>query len=234
MIQQINLDQISLGTMALRGLSDRASTGQIVNQTFDGNGFPSNWQQFLEGQVVQTPKTYLTITDSTGNNAGILSTLSNVPFSPGKVMTTITAQISSISVTQLGNAIVGLLGLNGTAQPGNLAAGIDGAGNVFIVEYDPAQKLQQPNVVPVGTLKDYTGNSSVTLTITIYPDGIQITAGTTNETTNFQKFYFAKNLNNFSMKTAFPNGAVPALVAASQPKEKGGSANFESITVTTS
>ena len=233
MLQQINLDQIRLGTMALRGLSDRAPTGQILNQTFDGNGFPSNWQQFLEGQVAQSPKTYLTITDSTGKNAGILSTLSNVPFSPGKVMTTITAQISSISVTQLGNAIVGLLGPNGTAHPGNLAAGIDGAGSVFIVEYDPAQKLQQPNVVLVGTLKDYTGNSSVTLTITIYPDGIQITAGTTKETTNFQKFYFAKNLNNFSMKTAFPNGAVPALVAASQPKEKGGSASFESITVTT-
>jgi hypothetical protein len=235
MIQQINLDQSCLGTMALRGLSDRASTGQILNQTFDGNGFPSNWQQFLPGQVVQTSKTYLTITDSTGNNAGILSTLSNVPFSPGKVKTTIEAQINSISVTpqHLGNAVVGLLGPNGTPLPGNLAAGIDGRGNVFIVEYDPAQKLQQPNVVPVGVLSNYTGNSPVTLTITIYPDGIQITAETTKGTTNFQKFYFAQNLDNFSMQTAFPNGAVPALVAASQPKEKGGAATFESITVTT-
>src|SRR6516165_12396026 len=168
MIQQINLDQSCLGTMAVRDLSDRGSTGQILNQTFNSNGFPSNWQQFLPGQVVQTSKTYLTITDSTGNNAGILSTLSNVPFSPGKVMTTITAQISSISVTKLGNAIVGLLGPNGTPLPGNLAAGIDGMGNVFIVEYDPAQKLQQPNVVPVGVLSNYTGNSPVTLTITIY------------------------------------------------------------------
>jgi hypothetical protein len=52
-------------------------------------------------------------------------------------------------------------------------------------------------------------------------------------TTTFKEFYFAQNLDNFSMRTAFPNGAVPALVAASQPTQKGGSATFESITVTT-
>ena len=116
----------------------------------------------------------------------------------------------------MGNAIVGLLGPNGTSQPGNLAAGIDGMGNVFIAEYDPAQKLQQPNVVPVGVLNDYTGNSPVTLTINIYPNGIVITAGTTT----FKEFHFAQNLNNFSMQTAFPNGAVPASLLRVSPRRR--------------
>ena len=31
----------------------------------------------------------------------------------------------------------------------------------------------------------------------------------------------------------FPNGAIPALVAASQPNEKGGAASFQSISVST-
>jgi hypothetical protein len=126
----------------------------ILNQTFNGNGFPSNWQQFLLASVVQTPTTYLTITDSAGNNAGILSTLTTVPFDAQKVVTTIKAQISSVSVSpQVGNAVIGLLGLNGTPQPGNLAAGIDAQGNVFIVEYDLAQKIKQPNIVLVGVDK---------------------------------------------------------------------------------
>jgi hypothetical protein len=220
-------------TLAWRGLSRRAFTSTILNQTFSGSGFPSNWQQFLPGTVVQTPTSFLTITDSTGNHAGILSTLKTVPFKPLGV-TTITAQISGISVSpHLGNAIFGLLGPNGTAMPGNLAAGIDGQGNVFIVEYDPAQKIAQPNVVRVGVIQGYAGSSPVTLNFTINSGGVQISAVTSAGTTKFREFTFAKDLHNFSMKTAFPNGAIPALVAASQPKDKGGSANFESISVST-
>src|SRR5262249_54578096 len=69
-------------TVTRLGLSRRASPVTILEQTFGGTGFPSNWQQFLPGTVVQTPKSFLTITDSTGNHAGILSTLKTVPFKP--------------------------------------------------------------------------------------------------------------------------------------------------------
>jgi hypothetical protein len=209
--------------------SRRAATGTILNQTFDGTGFPNSWQQFLPGTVVQTPSTHLTITDTTGKSAGIASTAKTVPFNLGGVTTTIKAQISSLSVSpQVGNAIVGLIGPNGTTQPGTLAAGIDSQGNVFIIEYEPAQKIQQPNIVPVGLDTGYKGGP-VTMTLTINSTGVQITAGGIK----FREFSFSKDLNNFSMKTAFPNGAVPALVAASQPNEKGGAASFQSISVIT-
>jgi hypothetical protein len=67
------------------------------------------------------------------------------------------------------------------------------------------------------------------MTFAINSGGVQITTGTTK----FREYCFSNDLNNFSMKIAFPNGAVPALVAASQPKEKGGAASFESINVNT-
>jgi hypothetical protein len=211
-----------------RGLGRRAAPGTILNQTFSGTvSPPANWTVFLPGTVVQTPTTFLTMTDTSGQGAGILSTLSNVPFKL-QGMTTIKAQISSIGVKPVGNAIFGLLGPNGKPQPGELAAGIDGTGVVFIVEYDPAQKIKQPAIVPVGMLTGYTGHSPVTMTVKIDSGGVTITAGTTT----FRKFTFAKDLNNFSLKTAFPNGAIPALVAASQQGQTGGTASFESITVT--
>jgi hypothetical protein len=214
-----------------RGLSSPAATAPILNQTFNGTASPpTNWQQLpTGGSVVQSPKTFLTMTDATGNQVGILSTLKTVPFNPQKVTTTMTAQISGVSgKPHVGNAILGLLGPNATQLPGNLAAGIDSLGNVFIVEYDPAQKIKQPNVVPVGTVK-YDGTSAVTMTLTISSSGVQITVGTTK----FREFTFSKDLGNFSMATAFPKGAIPALVAASQPDDKGGAASFESISVST-
>jgi hypothetical protein len=44
---------------------------------------------------------------------------------------------------------------------------------------------------------------------------------------------FNKVLNNFSLAAALSNMAIPALVGASQPDKKGGSASFESIHVVT-
>jgi hypothetical protein len=140
-----------------------------------------------------------------------------------------TAQISRISAgPQLGNAVFGLLGLKGTALAGELAAGIDAQGTVFVVLYDPAQKISQTTVVPVGVDKGYTGGP-VTMTFSINSTGVQITAGSTQ----FPALSFSKDLDNFSLNTAFPNKAVPALVAASQPQQKGGSASFASISVST-
>jgi hypothetical protein len=133
----------------------------------------------------------------------------------------------------VGNAIAGLLGPNNTKQPGELAAGIDSTGVVFVVEYDPAQNIQQPNIVPAGQLKGYTGQSAVTMTVTIDGGGIQITAVVNKVTTKFPKLTFVKDLNKFSLKTAFPVGAIPALVAASQQGQTGGVASFESINVST-
>jgi hypothetical protein len=219
-------------TLTRVNLSSRAGTGVILNQTFNGTKLPSTWQQFLQGGVVESSKTFLTITDSTGNQAGVLSTASDVPFNVQGVVTTITVQISRTSGNPVGNAIFGLLGPNGSQTPGNLAAGIDSLGNVFIVYYDPAQKIGNPTVVQVGKLKGYTGTSLVTMTLTINSSGVQITAATTAGTTKFNAVSFAQ-LNNFSMSSAFPNGAIPALVGASQPGKKGGSASFESITVST-
>jgi hypothetical protein len=219
-------------TLTENGLSSPKATGTIVNQTFNGTVVPpANWTVFLPGKVAQSPTTFLTMTDTSKNGAGILSSLSNVPFKLGGT-TKITAIISKIGVNPVGNAIVGLLGPNNTAQSGELAAGIDSTGKVFIVYYDPAQNLQQPSVVQVKTLSGYTGGK-VTMTVTIDSGGIQITAVTGNTTTNFRKFTFANDLKKFSLKTAFPVGAIPALVAASQPGQAGGSASFESINVST-
>jgi hypothetical protein len=217
--------------LARLGLSSPAATGPILSQTFNVNGkVPTGWTQFLPGDVVESSKTFLTITDSSGNSAGIAANpTKTVPFNPVGVVTKMTAVISSISAAPLGNAIIGLLGQNGSALAGELAAGIDAAGNVFIVVYDPASKISQQTIVPVGVLKGYTGGM-VTMTMSINATGVQITAGSTQ----FRVFSFSKDLDNFSLKTAFPSGAVPALVAASQePTKPGGAASFESIGVST-
>jgi hypothetical protein len=44
---------------------------------------------------------------------------------------------------------------------------------------------------------------------------------------------FSKDLHGFSPAAPFSNGAIPALVGASQPNETGGSASFGSINVIT-
>jgi hypothetical protein len=217
-------------TLVRRGLSGPAATGPILNQTFSGSGFPSGWQKFLPGDVVESTTTFLTITDSTGMSAGIAANSTNtVPFNPVGAVTTITAQISSVSTSpQLGNAVFGLLGPNGPAHPSELAAGIDAQGHVFIVEFDPNQKMTQPTIVQVGVDSGYSGGP-VTMTSIINSTGVQITAGSTK----FRVFSFSKDLNNFSMTTAFRSGAIPALVAASQQGQHGGAASFESIRVST-
>jgi hypothetical protein len=217
---------------ARRVHSRRAATGTIISQTFnDTKSPPEGWAQFTQyGTVVQSPKTYLTITDTSGSSAGIASTASTVPFSLKGVTTTITAQISSVSVSpKVGNAIVGVIGPNGTQQPGILAAGIDSQSNVFYVEYDPTQKITTPNVVVIGQDTGYKGGP-VTLTLTINSTGIQINAGSFKS----RVYTFSKDLNNFSVNKAFPNNAVPALVAASQQNQARGAASFQSIIVSTS
>jgi hypothetical protein len=211
--------------------SRRAFTAPILSDDFNGTGgVPKNWTQILgaPGDVVEKVHN-LTITDSTGKQAGIASNPSkSVPFDPQGVTTTITAVINSTSVKPVGNAIFGLLGPNGTAQPGTLAAGIDSQGNVFIIEYDPAQNIQQPRIVSVGQDTGYKGGL-VTMTLKITSKDVQVTEGSIN-----RKFSFGSgDFNKFSLKTAFPNDAVPALVAASQPKQEGGAASFQSISVST-
>jgi hypothetical protein len=138
-----------------------------------------------------------------------------------------TAVISKISSSPLGNAVFGLLGLNGTTPVGELAAGIDAQGNVFAVVYDLAQNISQ-TIVPVKPPISYTGGS-ITMTFSINSTGVQITAGKKTFMLSF-----SKDLDNFSLNTAFPNGAIPALVAASQPTKEGGAASFQSISVSTS
>jgi hypothetical protein len=225
----VHLDSRASGsrdvTDARRLHSRRPATTTIVNDTFNvtvTGGVPTNWTQFAgnPGDVVETAKHHLTITDTASNSAGIIS--NTVPFPAVGVTTKITAVISSVSVTpKVGNAIVGIVGPNGT----QLAGGIDSQGNVFIIEYDPAHDQQQ-NIVKAGLDSGYKGGT-VTMTLIINSTGVQITAGSVNRTFTF------KELNNFSMNTAFSKGAIPALVAASQPKESGAAASFQSINVVT-
>ena len=80
---------------------------------------------------------------------------------------------------------------------------------------------------------NYTGQTPVTMTFTIDSTGVQIKAATTKTTTTFPKLTFAKDLSKFSLATAFANGAIPALVAASQQGQSGGAASFESTSVST-
>jgi hypothetical protein len=215
---------------ALRVHSRRAATGPIISQTFNGTQTPpQGWVQFTQyGTVAQSPTTFLTLTDTKGSSAGIMSIAKTVPFSPVGVGTKMTAVISKISPSPLGNAVFGLLGMNGTTPVGELAAGIDAEGNVFAVVYDPASKISQPTIVPVKPPISYTGGS-ITITFSINSTGVQITAGKKTFTLSF-----SKDLHNFSLNTAFPNGAIPALVGASQPTQEGGAASFQSISVSTS
>ena len=180
--------------------------------------------------VAESPHTFLTITDSTGMSAGIAANATKtVPFTPLGVVTTMTAQISSVSSTpQLGNAVFGLLGKEGPALAGELAAGIDAQGTVFVVVYDPAQKITQQTIVPVGMDSGYTGGP-VKMIFTINSTGVQIQAGSTI----FPELSFSQDLDKFTLQTAFPEKAIPALVAASQQGQKGGVASFESISVST-
>ena len=214
-------------TLTRRGLSSPAATGQILIENFNGTGrVPTNWNQFAgqPGDVVEKPHN-LTITDSTGNSAGIVSTAKTVPFNPVGAKTTNVAQINSLNAS--GNAIFGLIGLNAQDSPaGYLAAGIDAHGNVFIVSsVAPTLKLTSKLI---GVVKGYSGKS-ITLTFTVKSMGVEVDGG------GFKSGLIPfKDLSNFSLAAAFPNGnARPALGAASQPGQTGGAASFESINVST-
>ena len=214
-------------TLTRRSPSSRMATGRILFDKFDGTGgVPTNWQQFAgqSGDVVEK-RHNLTVTDSTGNSAGIASTAKTVPFNPVGVKTTNVAQFNSLNSN--GNAFFGLIGENCEDSPaGYLAAGIDAHGNVFIASsIAPTLKLT-PKLI--GVVEGYSGKS-ITLTFTIKSMGVELDGG------GFKSGLIPfKDLSNFSLATAFPDGNVrPALGAASQPGQNGGSASFGSIQVST-
>jgi hypothetical protein len=221
-------------TEAANEQRDRSSPASTVQSFFDdfdatNKGVPKNWMLFsgLAADVNELPMD-LTFTDSRGDSAGIYSTLPSSVFKPATVATTIQAQIKSVSPSPVGNAICGLLGLPDSAGPtGYLAAGIDANGVVFIVEQQQNPKITQ-TIVPIGQVANY-NRGPIVLTFTIKSTGVVVSAGAFNS----GEISFSKNLNNFSLNAAFGNGAVPALVGASQPNQKGGSATFASISVST-
>jgi hypothetical protein len=219
-----------VATLTWRTSSSPAPAGQILFDGFNGTGgVPKNWVQIpgTSGPITEKPGN-LTITDTTGNTTGILSNLPSPPFSPVKVMTTtIQANLKSVGTKPVGNAIVGLIGVpNSNGPTGELAAGIDSTGVVFVVAQQQTPQISQ-TIVPLGKLAKYNGGP-ITLTLTINSSGVVVTAGAFSG-----QISFSKDLPKFSLTAAFANGAIPALVAASQQGQKGGSASFASIKVTT-
>jgi CSLREA domain-containing protein len=212
-------------TLIWRGLTRPVSTRPIVVDHFKGKGgVPTNWKKFegQPGDVVERPHN-LTITDSTGDSAGITSTAKTVPFNPVGAKTTIGARINSVNSN--GNAIFGLIDVNAQGSAaGYLTAGIDAHGNLFIAA-SIAQTLK-PTPKLIGVVKDYNGRS-ITLTFTIRSTGVEVDGG------GFKSgLILFKDLSNFSLAAAFPNGSArPALGALSQPGQNGGSASFGSIRV---
>jgi hypothetical protein len=214
-----------------RSSSSSASTGQSFFDDFDATnkGVPKNWTLFsgLPADVNEMPQD-LTLTDANGDSAGIYSTLPSSVFHPVTASTTIQALVKGVSPNPVGNAVCGLLGLpNGNGPTGYLAAGIDANGVVFIVEQQQNPKVAQ-TIVPIGQVANY-NHGQILLNFIINSTGVVVSAGTFNS----GEISFSKKLNNFSLTAAFGDGAVPALVGASQPTQKGGSASFASISVST-
>ena len=192
--------------LAVAAASPRpVSTSTIVVDHFNGKGaIPTNWKQFAllvstPGDVVEKLH-QLTITDSTGNSAGISSTAKTVPFNPMGVKTTIVAHRSIRSI-QNGNAPCFRThwpGRRTDSPAGYLAAGIDAHGNVFIV----SGIAPTPELTPklIGVAKGYSGKS-ITLTFTINSMGVEVDGG------GFKSGSIPfKDLSNFSLAAAFPNG----------------------------
>lgn len=159
-----------------------------------------NWQQFAgqTGDVVEK-RHNLTVTDSTGNSAGIASTAKTVAFNPVGVKTTNVAQINSLNSN--GNAFFGLIGENAQGSPaGYLAAGIDAHGNVSIASSIAPTIKPTPKLI--GVVKGY-GGKSITLTLTIKSMGVEVDGG------GFKSGMIPfKDLSSFSLAAAFPNGHV--------------------------
>jgi hypothetical protein len=195
-------------------------TGSVLVDSFDSDsgGVPAHWSQILDphGSVVEKLHD-VTITDTTGNHVGIAS---NTTFDPEGVVTTIEVLINGINAD--GNAIFGLIGLDGQGNvKGELGAGIDASGNVFVVVQTEA------NPVPLPSFGSYRGGK-IALTLVIKPDRVRVTAqGYDSGDKPFSQ------LGNFSLSAAFGNVAIPVLVGASQPKQKGGQARFGSVSVST-
>ena len=211
-------------TDARRVLSRRDATGLILFDDFNGTGgVPNNWMQFGSG-VVKEKAGNVTLTDTSGQSVGILS---SAVFSPQGVTTTIQARINSASKNPVGNAIVGILGApNSNGPTGELAAGIDANGVVFVVVQQQTPAVSQ-SILPIGTVKGYNGGP-ISFTLTIKSAGVTVSAGSfTSPEISFS------NWKNFSLIDAFGNNAIPALVGASQQTQKGGSASFASIKVST-
>ena len=199
----------------------------VLSDNFNSNsgGVPANWTQILDpgGSIVEK-KNDLTITDTTGNTAGIAS---KTTYNPEGVVSTIEVQINGVNAN--GNAICGLIGPTlpppGSPPDVELGAGIDALGNVFVVAGVPGG-----SPVVLGTAVGYSGGKT-TLTLKIQSgglpsDGVSVTAaGYTGD-----KLF--SELGNFSL-SAFSKVAIPAVVGASQPNQKGGQARFGSINVST-
>ena len=215
-------------TQARRVRSRRGATGLILFDNYKRRGgYPKNWSLFGSG-VVKEGDGKVTLTASTtsnGQSVGIVSTLASAAFSPlGK---SIQAQIKSVGGNPVGNAIVGILGVpNQNGPTGELAAGIDATGVVFVVVQQQNPAISQ-SIVPIGTVNKYKGGP-ITLVFTIDSTGVKVSAGSTK----FAETQFS-DFKGFSLNAAFGSGAIPALVGAAQPTGKGGSASFGSITVTT-
>jgi hypothetical protein len=206
----------------------RGSTGPIFSDSFNGSGgVPKNWSEFGSGTVTEGSGAVTLAASNTSNglSVGIGSTLAGAVFSPqGK---SIQAQIKSVSASPVGNAIVGILGVpNQNGPTGELAAGIDATGVVFVVVQQQNPAISQ-SIVPVGTVKNYKGGP-IALGFSIDSTGVRVSAGSTK----FAETPFS-DFKGFSLSSAFGGGAIPALVGAGQPTGKGGSASFRSITVTT-
>jgi hypothetical protein len=195
-------------------------TGWVLFDSFDSTfgAVHAHWSRILDphGSVVEKLHD-LTITDTTGNHAGIAS---NTTFDPEGVVTTIVVRINGINAD--GNAIFGLIGLDAQGNvKGELGAGIDASGNVFVIVQTEA------NPVPLPPFGGYRGGR-ITLTLVIKPDRVRVTAQGYD---SGDKLF--SQLGSFSLSAAFGNVAIPVLVGASQPNQKGGQARFGSISVST-
>ena len=212
-------------TNARRVHPRRGATGLILSDNFNGTGgVPKNWTLFGSGVVKETAGN-VTLTDSSGQSVGILS---SVVFSPQGVNTTIQAQIKSVSKNPVGNAVVGILGApNSNGPTGELAAGIDANGDVFVVVQQQTPAVSSVDHADWHMVKGYNGGP-ISLTLTIKSAGVTVSAGSFNS-----PLISFSNWKNFSLIDAFGNDAIPALVGASQQNQKGGSASFSSIKVST-
>jgi hypothetical protein len=205
----------------------RASAGPIFSDHFNGTGgVPKNWSEFGSGTVKEGSGVVALTASNTskGQSVGIVSTLASAVFSPlGK---SIQAQIKSVSGSPVGSAIVGILGVpNQNGPTGELAAGIDATGVVFVVVQQQNPAIGQ-SIMQVGTIKNYKGGP-IALGFSIDATGVTVSAGSTK----FAEKPFS-DFKGFSLNAAFGGGAIPALVGAAQPTGKGGSATVGSITVT--